>query len=492
MNSLNLAQHHGYGVGHIDHPGTTLQMIGAITIWVVQKLYYDKEDIVQSVFTNPETYLNKISLVLILMIAFALFILGFVTYKTTGNVYIAMLLQSSPFFSPSVLKYIINVSPEPVLVLTVILIISVTISFLNEKDLSEKKTLKYVLGYGILCGFGLATKISFLPILAIPIILIKKFSNKIALILSSLIFFLMFVFPAISKNNILRFSEWIKSLVTHSDKYGGGDKNFINLSNFLRNLISIFESEVVFAISFLLICILIVFKITKRFRIDTNSDSYNKLLLALFVSMSLQIIIVAKHFEIYYMIPVTILSVFSLFVMNSIIINSYPKYFNKGKYFYLYLALFLLFSFSLYEYSIEIKSYKYKRDEYRKVINYVETNYKNYPVICSNMSSSKYSALFSGVLHSGLQRDKYLTLLNNLYSDHYSYKVWTKAIELADVMTLRDKFRNYKKLIFHCTGKQTLLDFIETLNQITEKKNIKYDLVFSNDYGEEIYEINIE
>lgn len=108
------------------------------------------------------------------------------------------------------------------------------------------------------------------------------------------------------------------------------------------------------------------------------------------------------------------------------------------------------------------------------------------------MSSSKYSALFSGVLHSGLQRDKYLTLLNNLYSDHYSYKVWTKAIELADVMTLRDKFRNYKKLIFHCTGKQTLLDFIETLNQITEKKNIKYDLVFSNDYGEEIYEINIE
>lgn len=65
-----------------------------------------------------------------------------------------------PFFSITNMA-LSDVSPESLLIFTILLFIAVTVSIVNEKDWSPKNSLKYVVGYGLICGFGLATKLTF-------------------------------------------------------------------------------------------------------------------------------------------------------------------------------------------------------------------------------------------------------------------------------------------------------------------------------------------
>ncbi|MBK7157851.1 MAG: hypothetical protein IPH77_04655 [Ignavibacteria bacterium] len=62
INSLNLAQLSGYGVGFIDHPGIPLQVFGAIVIKSFHFIDNVNQDLVNDVLTRPESYLNFINI----------------------------------------------------------------------------------------------------------------------------------------------------------------------------------------------------------------------------------------------------------------------------------------------------------------------------------------------------------------------------------------------------------------------------------------------
>lgn len=76
INSLNLAQLKGYGVGHIDHPGTSVQVIGAFVLKFYYISFNENADIVTHVITNPEMYLAIFDKVLIVMNSLTLLGLG--------------------------------------------------------------------------------------------------------------------------------------------------------------------------------------------------------------------------------------------------------------------------------------------------------------------------------------------------------------------------------------------------------------------------------
>ena len=99
MNSLNSLQLSGYGVGHIDHPGTPAEVVGAMVIKFFYSTGNKNTDIATDVLTRPEFYLTRINMAFIFITAIALFILGMVSYKKFDNLYAAILLQLTPFLS---------------------------------------------------------------------------------------------------------------------------------------------------------------------------------------------------------------------------------------------------------------------------------------------------------------------------------------------------------------------------------------------------------
>src|SRR5262249_4683311 len=99
---------------HIDHPGTTVQVLGAGSLLAVHALY-GHGDLTQDVLKDPEAYLEAIHITLLGLCAVALAFAGLVTLRTTKNLFLALVVQWAPWLSTSNLAATTSVSPEPLL-----------------------------------------------------------------------------------------------------------------------------------------------------------------------------------------------------------------------------------------------------------------------------------------------------------------------------------------------------------------------------------------
>ena len=95
LNALNLARMKK--VGHVDHPGTTVQVAGAIVLRTVHFFnFLSKEDLQTDVLKNPEFYLAVINKVFLGLSALILIILGIGTLHVTKNLPLSIIVQLSP------------------------------------------------------------------------------------------------------------------------------------------------------------------------------------------------------------------------------------------------------------------------------------------------------------------------------------------------------------------------------------------------------------
>ena len=491
-NGLNLAQLNGSSVGHIDHPGTTVQVICAIVIRIVHALNFQNEDLVQSVFKNPEYYLNYINMAFVFMIAFTLLILGFVIYRLFGNIYAALIFQLSPFFSVIKSYSLTNVSSEPLLIFITLVFISVTMCYVNEGEITKSKNLKYIIGFGIICGFGLVTKVLFFPLVVIPVLLIRKISNKILFIAFTTIAFLIFVFPAISYDNSIRFFMWIKDLILHSGEYGYGEENFVDKAKFINNFRKILVYEPSFTVPYLLTGIIILLQFFKKYRDTIRSNKYFILLIGIFITMTIQISIVSKQFALYYMLPVMILSVMTLFIVNSVIKDIFPRFYKSRNYLYLSLVLIILLIYSAKADYNQIATYRYYNAQCETTLNFIESKYKGTPVVSCYKTSSPVNAIYYGVSYSGFVKDKYDSVLVSIYPDYFFFNTKGNEFRYFNISFVRDKIINYDKLIFQSMDENGILGFVSIIKKITDKQNIQYKNVFTNDAGEMVYEVTLQ
>ncbi len=492
INSLNLAQLNGYGVGHIDHPGTPAQVIGAVVIYLLHLSNGVNKDIVTDVFSRPEFYISNIYLVFIFINSIALYILGFVTLKKLKDIYPAIILQITPFFLMTIYYFITNFSPEPLLIFSVLIFLAIIISYTSEEDLKTRNIIKYVVGFGLICGFGLATKITFFPLLIIPIVLINRISNKLLFCFITFIAFLIFVFPALSPDNSYEFLGWLKNLSTHSGRHGTGQENFIDNYQFLKNLKTLFRYEPVFIYSYILISLAFLLMLIPKLRKKIKSNKYNKLLIGIFGAMTIQLLIVGKHFGFHYLLPSYMLVILGLYIVNSITINLFPNLFKVNKHIYLFIIL-IIFLLIQIKTVLSSNSHVTKgRNESRNIVKFLEENYNQSIIVTSYGASSKEFALYLGASYGGSQKYHYYSILRNMYPNCYYYDIWSKSIEnVEDKNTVKNNLINSKTFVFQCDNETALNDFMEIVKGITLKQNATFKNVFSNYRGETIYEINL-
>lgn len=488
INSLNISQ--GFGVGHIDHPGTTVQLLGTIVILIAN--IFSGRDVVTDVFTQPEFYLSVINTSIYILNSAALFLLGWITYKKTKSIYASIFLQLSPFLSITLFLRITRFAPETLFVFVLMLLATIAIAYIYDLQKTGIRK-KYAIAFAIICGFGLATKISFFPILLLPLILLKKISSKILFLLATVTSFLIFILPAISVIHFYQFLNWVKKLVAFSGKYGTGERNFINSSSISSNINAIFLNETLFSISFIIIAIVVFMFLFSKFRKNAMENNSGRILIAVFAAMALHVLVVLKHFEIHYLIPAEMLAVTGLFAATLTLRTILPRISSKVKLSYISIVVVIFFVFQIFQLQKSFAIISEKRDESVKFLEYIENNINRELTVTTYGISGKELALFIGSSYGGFQKNKYFSIMRNSYPDYYFFDKWSKHFgNDEELQSLRAKILLKNRLYVLSDNDSVINDLIAILKKETGKQSISSRKVLANINGETVYEIKIE
>ena len=233
LNLLNLQP-----PSHTLHPGTTLQVFGAIIIlgkWISSCAVGACALLNDSVLHDPEAYLDTINTMLNLFIASALVWAGIRVLRFSDRMLPAITLQLTMLCFLQVSLALTRVSTEPFLVLSALVLILILIPdvFFRHAPPSEPDTARKAILTGGALGFGLATKVTFFPLLSV-VFLLQGRRNKLLAVFSCLAAFMVLTLPILSAYPSM--AIWFGSILVHQGRYGSGAYGLPEIDTLVENL----------------------------------------------------------------------------------------------------------------------------------------------------------------------------------------------------------------------------------------------------------------
>ena len=314
---------------HIDHPGTPLQMLSAVIIlcqWALSNLFSSSNEhsMFISVATSPEKYLYSFSIILNFLISVSLYYFGKKIHQLTHSVSLGALGQISFFTLPNVLLVSFYPRPESLLISVCFLLMSqlIEILFDSQREHNSRHNRFYVC---ILCGLGLAIKLTFLPLLGLIFIFDKRVWIKSACI-TALSFF-VFTSPLIPAYK--RLFDWLVSLVVFSGIHGSGKANFIDFGS-ATSALSVLIHTYSYYYTFLTI-VVVILSINVIRRASLNKIFYfvpkisllqTKYLLVIFCIGITGTFMVMKHPGVIYLLPLIPLSIAGLIWVSELLLSA--------------------------------------------------------------------------------------------------------------------------------------------------------------------------
>jgi hypothetical protein len=435
FNALNIANFEA--PRHTDHPGTTLQLLGAT---VIRGSYYlaGGDSLVEDVLSRPEHYLRRMNIVLILLYSITLFAVGLKGYRVSRRLTVALLLQTSPFLFLTIFDSLTRVHPETLLLSVCNIAIIILLDHVYPG--SEKKRINKTLWLGLTAGIGIVTKITFAPVFLLCIFFLSTWRSRLLFLFSAALSGFMFLLPAIG--SLKRMGLWIVALLTHKGYYGAGESGFVDLSlaaGFLKECV---QDEPIFFVVFLLLTLITIYSTISKNK--THSHTKNQLIGFCLFNWTM-ILIVAKHPRIHYLIPLLgliilniVIAINRLQVLNIIGIR---KAAQAGA------IVVVLFLSCLHGGSL-VKMAKGKRElasSQLAAAHFADLlKEKNLYIISSYRSSNLMFALYLG---NGFAGNLYGNKLAEMYPNSIFYSVWrnrlyrfNRRISFASLQTYITKY----------------------------------------------------
>jgi hypothetical protein len=428
MSSINLAEGN-VSLQSIESPATPLYVLGAITskvtCWVSSS-----DSLKEDFISNPEKYIDVLRAVLLLLTSISLFILGYVVQKVSHSWFTSMLFQFAPFLSIDIMLTSTLLTPDHFLIMVMLLYMAVLFNYIHQ----EKNTgdLKSTLYFSLFTALGCATKITFLPLVILPLFLLSNTKQKLVYILSTGILSPLFAFTAVFQYE--RFFAWVKGLIFHAGNYGTGEEKIISSTSFLNNLEKIIRTEIPFIVIcfLLLICVFLIL-------IKKKKSPQNKVLIGLICTFILHILLVSKHFAIRYLTPSILLGVLGIYLL--ILFFSHTKKIQKISTICFIVAYPLLAFTTIYRTNKQLLPYTASR---KSAHEYMERNLKGTPLlIVPNYfgTGTKQYALWFASKWVGKNAPEFIDDMNKKCPDTYffipdqnKYFNWRNEISLFDVL----------------------------------------------------------
>lgn len=489
LSSLNIAQLKSPGFA--QHPGIVTQIIIA-TVIKLSHLFWGKDpNMVLDTFNRPEFYLAQINFTFIYLTIFALFVLGIVSYKKIGNIFAAFFIQLTPFISILIIYLITQNAVECTTMIFILLLLSLSISYMYEKAMTKKKNVVYIISFGIICGLALASKISILPILIIPFLLIKNFLPKgLFVLISFSVFSILFISLSPDTSYFLAF---LFKSIGNSGYYGTGSEDIIDTAQIIPTLNLIINQFLLFFIIYLIMIITLLLQFIPKFKNKIKTNKFSNVLIGIVIIQSAYIMLLFKIPLDFYLMPALMFSVFGLYAVNSILSDLFPQIFVKSKYLYLYILFFFITVLNFNSFRNYIASNILRKSESHKIVKYLQDNYSHAVIISTDFTSSMPTALYEGLGYSGSQRKYYHSILKKKYPKYIYFELWAKKFKyISDNSDLINELNLSDTIVYHSLDDASFKNFKEKFIEATNKPNSTFNEVFSNKYGEKIYLVNLQ
>ena len=296
LNGMHVLE--GVAPGHVDHPGTPIQSLVALVLWLSG--VGSRLGIADAAFTQPELLLERVSDVILGLDTLAVAFLGFLVWKRSGRMVPALLAQLTPFFSVLALKHGYGVKPEPMLLLAVLLLSAAMV----EQALRPSR--RSLIALGLVVGFGTACKITFAPIGLAPFLLLGNWRQRgvyVAIAAAALAVFLIPAYGALA-----HMGEWIGQLATHSGAYGGGDTAVIDTHRYPAAFIKLFFARPAYLLLYCAAVGALVLRWRERRNEGSAASGVERALWGVLAAQLAQMLVVAKQPSAHYVLPALELS----------------------------------------------------------------------------------------------------------------------------------------------------------------------------------------
>ncbi len=280
---------------HVDHPGTPVQVFGALIL----KILYpagNYGDVLRALLRSPEGHLAVLSNIIMVLNLLVLSLLGATAYHVTKRLHAGVLVQLAPLSSITLLDRLYRFNPEPFLFLAVNLLLIFLLLTLRYDVAAYRR--RYIPAFAVVCGLAMALKITALPILAIPALVLRTTRDRLHLVAMSLAAFIVFTLPMWSSYGA--FLRFVGRVATHTSKYGTGPTGFVNTDTYLGNLAGLITGEPLVAAFFGVAAVVCAI----RLRAGGWADPAARLLTGCVAAYIFQLVVVAKHPSPHYLIPV--------------------------------------------------------------------------------------------------------------------------------------------------------------------------------------------
>jgi hypothetical protein len=297
LNSLLILK--GQPPAHTDHPGTTTQLFGAACLRLSS--FQTRQRLINDVLDRPEAYIKRVHRALLWVTAFILWTIAIVVSVLSGDILKGLALQIPVFFFPTIFHYTISFSSDLTEIGLAVAAAGICGLLLTE-NLSGSRTLLHGL-LGMTCGIGMATKLTFFPVILVALICVRSWKDLAAFAITSVAVLALVLIPVYPE--FPRIARWIVDLATHSGYYGTGEVGFVRADRYSIDLEILARGEPLFLVvpigSLALAALVTLFANTTAQ--GTKVRSLLPWMFALTMMQAIGFLLVAKHASVHYLIP---------------------------------------------------------------------------------------------------------------------------------------------------------------------------------------------
>lgn len=424
LNSCAIARFHSPGL--YGHPGTPLQVLGAIVVSVRHIFANTGIPLDQDIIERPELYLNSISVVLNLGLLIGILWLAISSYLSTGFPALALFSMTIIFSSSAVLASTVRVNPEPALLL-VALLLQIALVSTFKKDRNNDLTF---IVFSCVVGLGIATKVTFAPFAVIPIFILKGLKHKLSYCAGTIAFFILFTLPAAVHYRAM--AKWFLNLASHTGTYGYGPAGIINPVEYMAGLKSLFSAEPILFMSIVLglTYLLTIFLHKNR---DCGADYLFRILAACLAGQLLSVLLVAKHPNQRYLVPALAFIGFNagILLMHALMFFKNRKHLIS----LFFLVYFLLLVSPSFRYPATISTMKTRKADGLYLSSIARNDSSAIKVFYYGASAISF-ALFFGNSYAG---ERFSAQLQSTYPANIFYDPWGQSFSDYTHTVLQNK-----------------------------------------------------
>lgn len=283
------------------HPGVTAQINGAWTLRLSHAVL-GQDDLVADVVRDPEVYAALLGFEATLLYALALLVAGWLVYRATGRIELALVMQLAPYLNPAFFNWLNPIAPEAILFAVITLVAA--LGFVYSAAQSPGNSL-FAVVFGVLSGMGLATKITYLPTGIMPLLLLGSWSARLIYLLATGLSFAAISIPHwATVDNALYF--W-SQLLHKRGLHGSGEAGAMQLPELAGFVGEYIRTEPVYV---WLLLLSIGFAVAMVWTARRRQERFSRLswyLIVLLLSELAQIALASRQFNPRYLSPAYIL-----------------------------------------------------------------------------------------------------------------------------------------------------------------------------------------